>query len=177
MDKAFPTQERWAVGSSGTARIEALYRSHSDSAMRLALLLCSGNHAHAEDLVHEAFIRLLGRFGGGRPPEMIEAYLRTTIINLARSEARKDKSRDTYLARRPQEIATLEPAIQQGDETWSALLGLPLRQRAALYFRYFEDLSEDQVADALNCTRSAAKSLIYRALTSLREKKEVRQDD
>lgn len=177
MDKAFPTQERWAVGSSGTARIEALYRSHSDSAMRLALLLCSGNHAHAEDLVHEAFIRLLGRFGGRRPPEMIEAYLRTIIINLARSEGRKNKSRDTYLAGRHQATETPEPAVEQGDETWRALLGLPLRQRAALYFRYFEDLTEDQVADALNCTRSAAKSLIYRALQSLRKNQEVRHDD
>jgi DNA-directed RNA polymerase specialized sigma24 family protein len=55
------------------------------------------------------------------------------------------------------------------DETWSRLLALPQRQRAALFFRYYLDQSEVNAAEALSCSTSALKSLVTRGLNSLRE--------
>jgi RNA polymerase sigma factor (sigma-70 family) len=51
----------------------------------------------------------------------------------------------------------------------AALLGLPYRQRAAIVLRYFEDLSEQRVAELLGCQPGTVKSLLSRGIASLRE--------
>jgi RNA polymerase sigma factor (sigma-70 family) len=58
--------------------------------------------------------------------------------------------------------------VDQRDEIWNALMALPLRQRSALFFRYYIDLSEEDAAEALGCSASAVKSLVHRALKTLR---------
>ena len=60
------------------------------------------------------------------------------------------------------------PDLGRRDELWRALLTLPVRQRSALFFRYYEDLSEVQAADALGCSVSALKALVNRGLKELR---------
>ncbi len=63
------------------------------------------------------------------------------------------------------------------DEMWTALLHLPIRQRAALFLRYYQDLSEQEAADALNCSLSALKSLVNRGLRDLRTRRKEGLDD
>lgn len=58
-----------------------LYVRHVPAANRLAFLL-TGDRTHAEDLVHDAFVRCVGRFGHLRAHEAFDAYLRRTIVNL-----------------------------------------------------------------------------------------------
>jgi DNA-directed RNA polymerase specialized sigma24 family protein len=48
------------------------------------------------------------------------------------------------------------------------LLDLPIRQRTALYLRYYDDLSEAQAAEVMGCSVSAVKSLVNRGLNGLR---------
>jgi RNA polymerase sigma factor (sigma-70 family) len=65
-----------------------LYVRHAPESIRLAFLL-TGDRALAEDLVQEAFARLVGRLRHLRDPSAFGAYLRRTIVNLATSHFRR----------------------------------------------------------------------------------------
>lgn len=62
-----------------------------------------------------------------------------------------------------------QPDLGQRSEVASALQRLSPRQRLAVVLRYYQDLSEEQTADALGCSSAALKSLVYRAKETLRE--------
>ena len=49
-----------------------------------------------------------------------------------------------------------------------ALRSLPMRQRAAVVLRFYADLPEHDVAEALGCSVTAARSLVFRAMETLR---------
>ena len=59
-------------------------------------------------------------------------------------------------------------AVLDHDEVWQAVLLLPPRQRAVLALRYYEDLSEQQIAEALGCRPGTVKSQASAALATLR---------
>ena len=151
-----------------TGRLEQLYSDHIESAVRLAFLMTGDRH-QALDIAQDAFVRVAGRFHGIRNPDAFPAYLRTTVVNLSKGHLRKLRTHRDYLAKQQGGVqAALPPDIEGRDEMWSALQSLPHRQRAALVLRYYEDLSERQVADALGASESAVKSLLSRGLQQLR---------
>lgn len=145
----------------------ALYEAHAPAAARLAFLL-TGDRALAEDLVHEAFVRLFGRFRDLRHTEAFRAYLRTTVVNLARSHFRHRRVERAYVERegRAPEVAAADPSGRQ--DMWEALQHLQPRQRAAIVLRYYEDLTEAQTAEVLGCAVGTVKSLVSRGLDRLR---------
>jgi RNA polymerase sigma-70 factor (sigma-E family) len=147
-----------------------LYERHAPAAGRLAYLL-TGDRALAEDLVQEAFVRVVGRFRHLRVPDAFEAYLRRTIVNLHTSSLRRRRLERAYLEReggaaRP--ASAVMPDVGVREELWRAMLALPARQRAAVVLRFYEDLSERETADALRCSVAAVKSLTARAMETLR---------
>ena len=77
-----------------------LYARHADEALRLSYLL-TGDGALAEDLVQDAFVRLAGRLLHLRDPGGFHAYLRKTIVNLARSHYRRRAVERRYCSGRP----------------------------------------------------------------------------
>ena len=60
------------------------------------------------------------------------------------------------------------PEPVDDDPVWLAVTSLPFRQRTAVVLRYAEDLSEEQVADALRTSPRAVNALISRAMATLR---------
>jgi RNA polymerase sigma-70 factor (sigma-E family) len=158
-----------ALTKAEGGRLAELYRLHAPDAARLAYLL-TGDRALAEDLVHEAFVRLFGRFRDLRNPDAFAAYLRTTIVNTARSHFRRRRVERAYLERvGPVREPPAEPPDPTGrDEIWHALGRLSPRQRAAIVLRYYEDLSEGQTADVLGVPVGTVKSLVSRGLEKLR---------
>jgi RNA polymerase sigma factor (sigma-70 family) len=141
--------------------------------MRLAYML-TGDRDAAQDLVHDAFVKIGGKVGGLRDPDHARAYLFRTVINLCRGRGRM-LQRERRAIRRLQHPSSTGPAsTSDNDEIWTALLELPIRQRAALFLRYYEDASEQEAADALTCSLSALKSLVNRGLRYLRTR--VRED-
>jgi RNA polymerase sigma factor (sigma-70 family) len=56
------------------------------------------------------------------------------------------------------------------DVLWRALGELPHRQRTAVVLRYYEDLSEEQTADAMRCSPRAVNALVSRAMAALRQR-------
>lgn len=83
----------------------------------------------------------------------------------------------SYLDRTAQIMALDPPDVAQRDEIWRLLLKLPPRQRAAVVLRYYEDLPDDAIADCLGCSKTAASSLLARALANLRSEFEGLPDD
>jgi RNA polymerase sigma-70 factor (sigma-E family) len=159
--------ERRAVATAEGGRLAALYEAHAPEAARLAYLL-TGDRALAEDVVHEAFVRLLGRFRDLRHPEAFRAYLRTTVVNMTRSHFRRRRVERAYVERegRAAKAPSADPEGRQ--EMWDALQSLQPRQRAAIVLRYYEDLTEAQTAEVLGCAVGTVKSLVSRGLDRLR---------
>jgi RNA polymerase sigma-70 factor (sigma-E family) len=156
-------------------RLAELYERHAPAAGRLAFLL-TGDRTLAEDLVQDAFVRVVGRFAHLRVPDAFDAYLRRTIVNLHTSQLRRRRTERTYLERQRHgsEPGVVMPNVGERAELWRAVLQLPPRQRAAVVLRFYEDLSEQQTAEVLRCSTAAAKSLVARAMETLR--KRVRRD-
>ncbi|MBI2238035.1 MAG: SigE family RNA polymerase sigma factor, partial [Actinobacteria bacterium] len=136
---------------------------------RLAYVL-TGDRVEAEDLVQEAFVRVVGRFRHLRVPDAFDAYLRRTMVNLHASRLRRRRVERTYLEGQRNRPAPADhmPDIGVREELWQALQRLPARQRAAIALRYYEDLSEQGTAEALRCSVAAVKSLVARATQTLR---------
>lgn len=151
-----------------SGRLETLYAAHAPDAARLAYLL-TGDRALAEDLVQEAFVRMFGRFRDLRHPEAFAAYLRKTVVNLARSHFRRRGVEHTFLVNEAQEPAKVAEQPETNHEMWMALKRVTPRQRAAIVLRFYEDLSEAQTAHILGCAVGTVKSLVSRGLKQLRE--------
>jgi RNA polymerase sigma-70 factor (sigma-E family) len=165
LEEMTDARERSRVG-----RLGELYLRYADDATRLAYLL-TGDRALAEDIVQDAFVRLAGRLAHLRDEGAFEAYLKRTVVNLARSHWRRRKVERAHLeraARAPRSDGPAEPDLGDRDALWHALAGLPARQRTALVLRFYEDMSERQIAEVLGCRPGTVKSLVSRGLEKLR---------
>ncbi|MDP9067966.1 MAG: SigE family RNA polymerase sigma factor [Actinomycetota bacterium] len=143
-----------------------LYRTHSPGALRLAYVLV-GDDNTAQDVVHEAFLRLFGRYRELRDPDHFDAYLRRTIINLSKNHYRKVSNERSALERTDRQ--PLHTQQHDPSDLVQLLKRLPERQRAAMALRYLEDLSEQQTADVMDTTVAAVKSLTQRGTAAIRE--------
>ena len=149
-------------------RLSDLYARHSPAIGRLAYLLTGDVHL-AEDLAQEAFVRAFGRFRDLRQPESFEWYLRRTLVNLTRSHFRRQRTERDHLAKQPRRedgVPAADPS--ERDAMWRTLQLLPPKQRMAIVLRFYEDLTDAQVADAMQCPVGTAKSWIHRGLERLR---------
>jgi RNA polymerase sigma factor (sigma-70 family) len=144
-----------------TNDLERLYTEHSLALTRLAHVIV-GSNAVAQEIVHEAFIRL----SRARDVQTPAAYLRTIVVNLSRTELRR-----TARPAAPADpvLHFEEPTI---DDTWTSLQRLPERYRTALALRFYADMSEAQMAEQLDCRPGTVKSLVHRGLDLLRKELE-----
>lgn len=146
-----------------------LYVAYAPDGIRLAYLL-TGDRALAEDLVQDAFVRLVGRLRHLREPSAFWTYLRRTIVNLATSHFRHRRVERAYLDRVAAAPAADTNSNDDLDESMHrVLLGLPQRQRAAIVLRFYEDLSDVQTAAVLECSPGTVRSLVSRGMQTLRE--------
>lgn len=152
------------------ADFAAVFNAHHRRAVRLAWLLTGDAHA-AEDIVAEAFAKVWVQWDKGRV-DNVGAYLRRAVVNHIRSRGRRRKLELRELERRGGDdrgVQLLDDHAAEHDEVWQALLRLPQRQRAAIVLRYYEDLSEADVAEALGVSVGTVKSQVFRGMQRLRE--------
>lgn len=145
-----------------------LYEAHGPSAKRLAFLLM-GEDGLADDLVQDAFVRIFSRPRSFHAPASFDAYLRKTIVNLARDRGRRKVVEGAYVSSLRIEYADSNRNLETRDEMWNALRALPSRQRTAIVLRIYEDLSEAETAELMQCSVGAVKSYLSRGLKKLRE--------
>ncbi|MEU5087628.1 sigma-70 family RNA polymerase sigma factor [Streptomyces sp. NPDC021356] len=155
--------------------IHRLYHHRRLALVRLAVLLVD-DLPTAEDVVQDAFTALLRRHGHALERlDDPEAYLRTSVVNAARSVLRRRRTvRRAVLQRErpappPEEYVLLR---EEHREVLRALSRLTRRQREVLVLRYWSHLSEAQIAETLGLSRGAVKSTASRALDALSRKLE-----
>ncbi len=144
-----------------TDSFEDVFRRESLGMIRLAYLMV-GSAPLAEEVVQDAFARLLERWERIEQPA---AYLRTCVVNGCRTAHRRRALERKHAAR-----ATVPVAGVLGvDHLQDALAALPVKRRAAIILRYYQDLSETEIAEALGVRPGTVKSLVSRGLAQLRE--------
>jgi RNA polymerase sigma-70 factor (sigma-E family) len=161
---------------SVTDDLAALYAVHYRSLVRLAALLLDETAA-CEDVVQEAYIRLAAsrRLERLRDPEAGLAYLRTTVLNLARSSLRRRlvAARSAPLVHRADRIDDNAIGAVERATVVGAMRTLPRRMREAVALRYYADLTEAQTADVMGVSVGAVKSYTSRGLERLADQLKV----
>ncbi|MEV4718287.1 SigE family RNA polymerase sigma factor [Micromonospora noduli] len=142
--------------------------AHGAALSRAAYLL-TGDHQAAEDLLQEALARTAVHWrrveAGGNPA----AYVRKAMLNQLRSWRRR-RTHGELLGGTPDRPARDDVAheVAQRELLTAALASLPPRQRAVLFLRYYEDLSEVETARRLGCAVGTVKRHSHDALVTLR---------
>jgi RNA polymerase sigma-70 factor (sigma-E family) len=151
---------------------EEFVQSCSPRLFRTALLLAGQDRAAAEDLLQLALERAYRHWGRVSRAGDSERYVRRVLANAANDRWRRS-------IRRPERpfgpgeagpvVADQADAVAERDYLMRALAGLPPRQRTVLVLRYYNDLSEAEVAGVLGCSVGTVKSQASRGLARLRE--------
>lgn len=137
---------------------------------RFAYLL-TRNSVLAEDFTQDVLEQLSSRdFAGLHNPR---AFARVCLVRRAnryrlRSSLGRQRERDRHSLERYSNEGVTPDTLAERDAIWRLLSRLPVRQRAALVLKYYEDLSDADIADILECKPVTVRSLLSRARSSLR---------
>ena len=147
-------------------RFAGFVAERGDALLRYGYVL-AGNPHDAADLVQEALLKLRASWPGLRAKDNPEGYVRTTMARL-HTAAWRLRRREVLAWDPPEHGYHDAPAGEQGQVMWEALAGLPRRQRVVLVLRYYEGLSDEEIAAALKISRGTVRSQASRALGKLR---------
>jgi RNA polymerase sigma-70 factor (sigma-E family) len=128
----------------------------------------TGNAREAEDLVQTALGRSFRAWRLHRIDDP-RAFVRKVMVNSYASWYRRHGGREWLTATPPGHARGDDPAqlVDDRDVVWRALRVLPARQRAVVVLRYYEDLSEAQIAAVMGTSTGTVKSQAARALKRL----------
>lgn len=133
--------------------------------LRRAFLLV-GDHGHAEDLVQSSLATAYMRWWRVRDPA---AYLRVVMTRKAISWRVRRWNGELPTDRLPDRASENSVDVEQVVAVQRALMSLPADQRAVVVLRYFDDCTEDEIAETLRCSPGTVKSRASRALAALRD--------
>lgn len=168
--RSFPA--RLSRSETDTGRLHGelpdLYRDHYRGLVRLASFNVDDVET-AEEVVQDAFVKLLSGNYDIEPGREI-GYLRSMVLNGARSALRKRKVRRDHTPDPPELAEAAEihgVGATEHDRVIQALRRLPEKQASVLVLRYYLDLSEADIADTLGIARGSVKSHAHRGLAKL----------
>jgi len=150
--------------------VTELYTTHYRSLVRLAALLVR-DIGTAEEVVQDSFVAMHGGWRRLRDNEKALSYLRQSVVNRSRSVLRHRVVVDRNAPKPPPDMPSAEHgaiALLERSAVIAALRTLPARQREALVLRFYADMSEAQIAYAMQISKGAVKSHTARAMATLR---------
>lgn len=156
----------WGTGATAVEDFAEFVRQTLPGLLRYGHLL-TGNPHDAADLVQTVLEKL-----GARWPSILRstgdpvAYARRAMANAHISRWRRTR-RERLIADLP-ESAVHHPDPFDNEPLWAALRGLPPKQRAVMVMRYYEELSEAEIAAVLGVSRGTVKSQASKAMATLR---------
>ena len=149
--------------------VEHLFRSEYRDLVRLASLLL-GDRSASEEVVQDAFVKLQIGWSRVREPDKAPAWLRSAVLNGARSRLRHQQVRRRHLEMVPPPFPPADAGALAGDEhrrMMVALRALPERQREALVLKFYGNLSEAEIAVAMDVAAGTVKTHVHRGLAAL----------
>ena len=151
-------------------RSSAVFVAARGRALCRTAYLITGDWQVGEDLVQEALTRTYLRRRTLRSADALEPYARKVLISLFLSSRRRLWHRELPFASVPDRVSTdLLDAAEDRRGLWPALQELSAQQRAVLVLRYFEDLTEADIAAVLGCSPGTVKTHAARGLDRLRK--------
>jgi RNA polymerase sigma-70 factor (sigma-E family) len=158
---------RWGVGEAG---FEEFVAARGQRLLRVAWLLTGDAHL-AEDLLQTVLARIWPKWGqiAGENPE---AYVRKALVHTHASWWRRRWRGEVPHGEMPDRAAVGDPyeGVELEQTLAAAVRALPVRQRAVVVLRYFEDLTVMETAEVLGCSEGTVKSQASKALRSLRDR-------
>lgn len=154
-----------AAGGGDSDAFKELVRRRQDWAWSIAYRFIGHKH-QAEDVVQDAFLRLLGASGHYQPTCSFKTYLYRIISRLCLDLTKK--KRPHYPGVVPDALDSgPDPAdemekVQEADAVRAALAALPPSQRMAIVLRYYEGLGYKEIALALETSPKAVERLLAR---------------
>jgi RNA polymerase sigma-70 factor (sigma-E family) len=144
-------------------------RSHSATLFRTAYLM-TGDHQRAEDLLQTTLVRVYQRWPRVREMNRPVGYARKVLVNQSTSWWRRRSSHEAP-GLRTDEPDGADPVrdLDEHERVWAAVLELPPRQRAVMVLRYYEDLTEAEIAETLDMAPGTVKSHAHAASRRLAE--------
>jgi RNA polymerase sigma factor (sigma-70 family) len=140
---------------------DAFFRGHVAQTVRLARLITGS------EIAQEAFSSVYVRWGQLDEPA---GYLRTAVVNRSRSHLRRlDVARRGTVRLGAPPVGHEDQYTDADGSLRTALEGLNERQRTAVVLRYWADMSEREIAKALDCRPGTVKSMLSRAMNELRK--------
>jgi RNA polymerase sigma-70 factor (ECF subfamily) len=157
----------------------ALYEAYKDKVYSIALYFFHGNEAAASDITQQVFLKMLYSVGQFRGDAGFSTWLYRLVVNACMDEARRAKPRD-LTANTADVDALSEPDSQEQEfsrqqtarSVRAALSALPAKFRLPILLRYFEDLSYEEMATAMNCSMGTVASRLNRGQKMLARKLE-----
>lgn len=159
------------VMGTGTEDYTAYVEESWTRLFRTAYAL-TGDVTAADDLMQATLVKVFVSWRKVRKADSVDAYVRRVMVNHAASTWRSRTRRPEVLTAEPRAEATRDTVHhpEGEDELWALIHELPARQRAVLVLRYYEDLSEQEIAHALDIAPGTVKSQASAAIAKLRDR-------
>ena len=156
--------------------LETLVRRHQAKAVRVAFLI-THDESLAEDVVQDTFVRLYHRINHFDPSRLFEPYLLRSVVNAALNVAQKarhlsmegDLVQVEGLLSQAASVESDMEYLQLKQRIVAALAELEPRQRAAVVQRYYLEMSEKEMAAALDAPPGTVKWLLNTARARLQD--------
>jgi RNA polymerase sigma-70 factor, ECF subfamily len=155
----------------------ALYDMYKDQVYSISLYFFHGDQAVAADITQQVFLKLITSIGQFRGDAEFSTWLYRLVVNACMDAARRrrpeaaisDRSHvNTLLAQDSQENDYAR--AQMANSVRAAVSNLPPKFRIAVLLRYFEDLSYEQMSNALHCSMGTVASRLNRGHKILAER-------
>jgi RNA polymerase sigma-70 factor (sigma-E family) len=148
---------------------ERFVREYTPTLYRTAFLL-TGNRFEAEELLQDTLAGLYPKWDRVMAADKPIAYVQRSVGNRAVSRRRAPQGRAESRWELPErwDGSDVGETVAVSRTVWQLLGALPMKQRAALVMRYFYDLPEPDVAEALGCRPSSVRSLVSRGIAAMR---------
>ena len=151
------------------AAFRTVYNAYKDRVFSIALYTLHGNADLAADVTQQVFIKLMDRIASFRGDSQFSTWLYRLVTNACLDAQRRSKSRslavDSNVLETLPDPASLEKAFartQTAELVKRAVSALPSKLRLAMLLRYFDELSYEEIAVALNCSRGTVASRLNR---------------
>lgn len=159
-----------APAEPALSSLEALFRSEYRRLVGLARLLVD-EPGQAEEVVQDAFVSLHRNWHRLRNVGAAPTWLRAAVVSGSRGQLRRRATARRHLRVVEPAIAADadEPLVLADEHTAvaAALRSLPSRQRACLALRFYDDLSEAEIADTLGISTGSVKTHVHRGMAAL----------